>query len=137
MKVFLSHAQNDKTLARQAEAALTQAGLEVWSDDQILPGDNWAAKHAEALDNAEAMVVLLSAAALQSQEVMADLSFALGQRGYKGRLVPVVTSPKDVQGSLEIPWILKRMDTVELGAFNHPEEAFSSVAQRLKASLDL
>ncbi|MCP4662415.1 MAG: toll/interleukin-1 receptor domain-containing protein, partial [bacterium] len=61
MRVILSHAAKDSELARRIAAVLTAAGLTVWDPvAEILPGDNWAAKAAQALQESEAMVVLLT-----------------------------------------------------------------------------
>ena len=136
MKVFISHAASDKPLARKAAEVFTKAGLDVWLDTQVLPGDNWAEEHAKALDTSQAMVVLLSPASVQSHEVRSDLSYALGQQLYKNRVVPVLVSSYDLLEYSDVPWILKRMNTVELDAFKRPEDAFRQVADRLKSSLE-
>jgi hypothetical protein len=41
MQVFISHAAPDAKLAKRIAAVLREAGLQVWDDTQILPGDNW------------------------------------------------------------------------------------------------
>ena len=135
MKVFISHAYSDKSLARKAAKALQEAGLEVWWDEQVLPGDNWADAHAKALDSSQAMVLLLSPSSLQSQEVRSDLSFALGRSIYKNRVVPILTSSYDSMDYSSVPWVLKGMNAVELDSYRRPEEAFRQVATRLKTSL--
>ena len=135
MKVFISHAHSDKLLARNVAEALSRSGLEVWSDADVMPGDNWAEEHAEALDSSQAMIVLLSPASLQSQEVRSDISFALGQQPYKDRVIPVVISSYDLLEYGDVPWVLKRMDAVNLDSFDQPEDAFRHIADRIKNSL--
>jgi predicted nucleotide-binding protein len=67
MKVFISHSHETKSLAKKLGEALKRAGLESWNHEQeILPGDNWAQKIAQALEESEAMVVLLSPDSLDS-----------------------------------------------------------------------
>ena len=61
MKVFISHSHADAPWAARVSDALEQTGLEVWNFDRnLLPGDNWAAEVARALEESEAMVVLLT-----------------------------------------------------------------------------
>ena len=49
MKVFISRASTDAKLAKRVADVLKEAGFEVWDDTQILPGENWGEKLAEAL----------------------------------------------------------------------------------------
>ena len=137
MKVFVSSAYVDEPLALKAAKTFREAGLEVWSAAEILPGDNWAEAHARALESSDAMVVLLSPASVHSREVLGDMSFALGASPYKGRIIPIVTSSTDVLNSKNVPWVLKRMTAVDLEAYNRPEEAFQHVADELKRGLSL
>jgi predicted nucleotide-binding protein len=70
MKVFISYAHNDMPLAKRVTNALEQSGLDVWdAEREILPGDNWAKKIAKALEESDAMVVLLTPDALSSKTV--------------------------------------------------------------------
>jgi hypothetical protein len=55
MKEFISHANGDEKLVRRVADFLRQTGFEVWDNTQILPGDNWAASIATALEESEAM----------------------------------------------------------------------------------
>ena len=73
------YSQETKPLARRVLQALKSAGLDVWDDDyDIYPGDNWAKATGQALEEAEAMVVLLTREALDSTRVLRDIEFALG-----------------------------------------------------------
>lgn len=90
LKVFISHSSKDVALARKIADVLKKEGLEVWDDREIFPGDNWAAKVAKALDEANAMVVLLTANGIASRSVRQDVSYALGEKRFKQRLIPVV-----------------------------------------------
>lgn len=105
MRVFLSYAQPDHDWAEKLGAALRAAGLDVWdAAQQILPGDNWAAKVGSALERSDAMVVLLSPAAVASPNVLHDIQYALGSPHFKDRLIPVV-----VRAAKNIPWILEEL----------------------------
>jgi hypothetical protein len=115
MRVILSHAEKDSDLARRIAAALRDAGLTVWDPAaEILPGDNWAAKAAQALQESEAMVVLLTPNGLQSDWVRRDMEYALGEIRFKHRLIPVLAGPVDELPHQDVPWILKHLNTVRL-----------------------
>ena len=113
MKVFLSHHHSDAPLAARISKALAETGLEVWDPDRdLLPGDNWAGEVARALEESEAMVVLLTPAAAGSPYVKRDIGYALGAKNYSNRLIPVVVG-KGFPAS-ERPWIVRRMRWFEL-----------------------
>jgi hypothetical protein len=135
MKVFISYASADKALARKIVEALRQEGLDVWyGDDEIFPGDNWAAKIAQGLEEANAMVVVLTRQALQSEHVRADISFALGNQNYAHRLVTVFAEDPETLPETEIPWILRRLKTVNLSASSNAEAGLQQIVQSLQAA---
>ena len=115
MKVFLSHSQADAPLAAKVTAALRTRGMDVWDPDvQILPGDNWAAETAQALERSRAMVVLLTPRAVQSRHVMRDIGYALGAKNYSHRLIPVAVGDRSQIPEREIPWIVRRLPWLRL-----------------------
>ena len=131
MKVFISHSQEDETLARRIADVLKKAGLDVWDDREIFPGDNWAEKIARALNESNAMVVLLTADALKSRWVQHDISFALGENRYKKRLIPVIVGSPEKSTGDYYPWILNRLKTIKLDAHENNEEDLQQIARAL------
>ena len=106
----MSHAHTDAVLAERVSNALESKGLEVWDPDRdLLPGDNWAGETARALEESNAMVVLLTPAAANSPYVKREIVYALGAANFKNRLIPVVVGDPDRFPKNEIPWIVKRM----------------------------
>ncbi|MGH7450587.1 MAG: toll/interleukin-1 receptor domain-containing protein [bacterium] len=133
MKVFISHShsQIDEPLVRTVTKALQNAGLEVWDDRiEIFPGDNWAEKVAQALRESEAMVVLLTPNALDSQWVDHDIGYALGEYRFRNRLVTVLAGPPEKLPEEKIPWILRRLKIIKLGE-NGKEDHIKQIAQAL------
>jgi len=129
MKVFISHAGADETFVRKVVAGLEEAGFEAWdASREILPGDNWADKTARALQESEAMVVLLSPDALRSGSVRREIDYALGEQRYSNRLIPVL--PKELNEE-EIPWILRHLRMIQLGGDAKEEEGIHQIAQAL------
>ena len=87
----------------------------MWDPDlNHLPGDNWAAMVGRALEESEAMVVLLTPAAVDSPYVKREIEYALGARNYSNRLVPVVVGDRKRVSTENIPWIVRGMRWVYL-----------------------
>ncbi len=115
MNVFISHTFKDRELARVVASALSQAGFTVWDPStEVLPGDNWAKKIGRALEESEAMVVLLTPNALASNSIRRDVEYALGNVRFKERLIPVLSGRTEAFDGHDVPWILKRLTTVTL-----------------------
>jgi len=117
MQVYMSYAQQDRELAWNLAKALKNAGLHVWIDiDNIYPGDNWAEVIGKALKESQAMVVLLTPSALQSEWVRKDIAYAIGNLAYEWRVIPVLVGGMSAD---EIPWILRQMQVIHL---ENPEQ---------------
>ena len=111
MKVFISHAASDRDLAKYVAAHLSEAGFDVWDpEEHLLPGDNLPLKVGEALEQADAMIVLVSPEAANSEWVRQEINYALASPKYAGRLLPVIVRETD-----DIPWILRKFNHVRAG----------------------
>ena len=78
-----------------------------------MPGDNWADEVARALEESQAMVVLLTPGPM-SPEVKRNIEYALGSKNYSNRLIPVVVGDAKDFPTTVIPWIVRRMPRFEL-----------------------
>ena len=115
MKVFLSHSEVDSPWAATVSGVLEENGLEVWDPDRdVFPGDNWAAETAQALEEAEAMVVLLTPEGVGVPNVRRDMLYALGAKSYRNRLIPVVLGDLESLPAERVPWMVRRLPRVEL-----------------------
>jgi hypothetical protein len=77
-RVFLSYRRADSKVADALAAQLEREGYGVWVDRaDISGGSPWRAEIEKALSGADAMVLLLSAAALQSDEIYKEVSRAV------------------------------------------------------------
>ena len=136
MKVFISHAHSDEQLAQKVAAILQEAGLEVWDAmREIMPGDNWAQHVSNALQESEAMVVLLTPDAVRSEwvrrEMRWNIEYALGELRFRSRLIPVVAGDPDVLYTESVPWILRHQKMVDLTEHENEEEGIREVARTL------
>ncbi len=133
MKVFISYARQDNELAKRVRDELVGAGFRVWNDDEVIyPGDNWALKIGQALENSDAMVVLVTPNALASDSLRYDVQFALTSKNYGNRVIPVFAGlPKVLKAGEDVPWILLRLNPVDLESSNAD---LSEVVQRVRSS---
>ncbi|MEX2139117.1 MAG: toll/interleukin-1 receptor domain-containing protein [Pirellulales bacterium] len=100
MDIFLSYADADRKWATDLSSHLKREGFVVRDPfKDSFPGDNIGSQIESALEESDAMVVLLSPDASQSQYVNSEIEYALGSPRYKNRLIPVV-----VRGSTNLPW---------------------------------
>jgi hypothetical protein len=126
MKVFISHAHSDQAFADRLARVLEEAGHRVWTDREILPGDNWGAALGAALKSAEGFVALVSPEATRSEFVTREWEYALGREKLKNRLVPV-----EVKRTRSKPWIFERLNAL---ASSDPEAAGRAIVKRFEAT---
>ncbi|MDY7048493.1 MAG: toll/interleukin-1 receptor domain-containing protein [Microcystis panniformis WG22] len=132
MKVFISHAFTEAKLAKRVADSLKEDGFQVWDSAEILPGDNWGDKLAKALQESEAMIVLLTPESLKSFNVVSDISYAIGQEKYQGRLIPVIVSSSDNLNLEHIPWILKKFPMIFVPNLEQDNQELKEITQALK-----
>jgi hypothetical protein len=134
MKVFISYSHETKALAKKVGEALKRAGLEAWNHEQeILPGDNWAQKIAQALEESQAMVVLLSPDSLDSTMVRREIEYALSSKHFNKRLIPVLVGSEDDLPLEKLPWILSHLNVIKMPAYGRQEEGIDRITQALQA----
>src|SRR5438034_4085576 len=106
MKVFISHSLKDLGLARTIAKGLNKEGLDVWlAENEILPGDNWAERVSNALKECDAMVALLTPDALDNANVQWEMGFALGNKAYRQRLIPILLGNNgESSANHSLPW---------------------------------
>ncbi|MGH9875205.1 MAG: toll/interleukin-1 receptor domain-containing protein, partial [Pyrinomonadaceae bacterium] len=125
--------QKDEALASKVVASLEEAGLDAWySKREIMPGDNPADKISEGLRESDAMVVLLTPSALDSNSVNWEIDYALGQKPFKRRLIPVIVGDSADFPSDRIPWIFNHLQSIRLQENGKYEEQLKQIVQVLK-----
>ena len=87
--VFLSYKREDATRVGKLIAALRQAGLDVWWDEDIPPAAPWEATIEKALADAKAVIVCWSPASVRSENVRAEARVARED----GRLIQIFLEP--------------------------------------------
>jgi len=84
--VFLSYAREDSARAQQIAEALQSAGIEVFWDSEIPPGQTWADYIEQKLTQSKALIVLWSEHSTKSQWVREEARMGRD----KGVLIPVM-----------------------------------------------
>jgi hypothetical protein len=131
MRIFISHAAQDKELASQLADRLSHAGFAVWNATQeIAPGDNWAKETGRALEESDVMVALITPGALESESLRGDIQYGLTSKKFEHRLLPVLVGFVVFTAGKEVPWILLRMDPVYLESAS---QGFQEVVNRVHA----
>jgi len=129
MNVFLSYTEADKTLAWNLSRHLRSFGYEVLDPaSDIEPGANWHLKVGRALEEADAMVVLLTQSSVSSSSVRSDIDYALTNERFQNRLIPVLGRP-----SPSIPWILEKLSQ---GVMIRASTDLSQTAREIATVLD-
>ncbi len=133
MKVFLSYTHNDSFLAKKIASALVKKGLDVWNaETEILPGDNWAEKISNALKESDAMVVLVTPESLESRIVRREIEYALGDKSYNKRVIPVLIGSEENLSVESIPWILRKLQMIRLSKPEQTDEGINQITEALK-----
>lgn len=133
MKVFLSYAYKDEFLAKRITSALIKNGLDVWNAEaEILPGDNFAEKISDALKDSDAMVALISPESLKSKNVQWEIEYALGNKSYSNRVIPVLVGSEESLSSESIPWILRRLQMIRVAKPEQADREINQITEALK-----
>lgn len=110
MRVFLSYDHRDRSAARTVGEILEQEGFEVLDPvSNLLPGQDLVRQVERSLARAQAMVVLLSPHAADSPWVKYEIGYAIAERRFQERLIPIV-----LKTGTKVPWILRKLGVVEL-----------------------
>jgi hypothetical protein len=104
LPVYLSYAAADEKVAEQVRRRLRTDGFGVFDPADVRLGENWAQAISQGLEQARAMVILLSPDSVKSPNVLHEIGFALGSKNFDGRVLPVIVKP-----TAEIPWFLQTM----------------------------
>ena len=123
--IFLSYAHEDEMRAKALIPALKEQGWNVWWDDRVRTGEDFVEEINRALAEARCVIVLWSAAALESPWVKGEATAAFDHRKLLPILIDDVPIPvpfNRVQATRLVDWP-ERRDPVQL------EKLFSAVSE--------
>jgi TIR domain len=125
-RIFIIHSQKDKELVRDMERRLRIAGLEPFGvPDGIPAGGEWKKALLDRLRKADAVLALVTPAALDSPWIMAELGMA---EGFDKLIVPVTAG-------LEPHRLPAPLASYQAVPFDQLDAAISELARRLSDPL--
>ena len=93
-EIFLSHSSKNRSAATRFAKVLRGHGLSVWySKTHIVGAQEWHDEIGKALQRCRWFVVLLTRQSVGSDWVKRELLYALRQKRYLKRIVPVLLEP--------------------------------------------
>ena len=111
LEAFLSHSSKDRQAADRLAKVLTDHGIPVWySQTELVGAQEWYDEIGEALARCDWFIILLSPNALKAPWVKRELVYALNDKRYKGRILPVLHRPCDYQRLL---WALAGYQAID------------------------
>lgn len=130
---FISHSSQDGDFAARLARILRNQGVSAASDQQIQHGENWETAIRGELDNAEAVVLVMSPDALNSPYVMLEVGAALASHK---PIIPVLPPnrriPRDVPQPIGELHILRtdKLSDAEIATSLH--DSFAHLATRAR-----
>lgn len=133
-RVFLSYkrgADPDELLARRLDKALREIGHQVFIDQRIVVGSEWAKTIEREIDASDVLVVLLSDHAVRSEMVLKEVEHAKRcyERTGKARLLPVRVAYTE-----RLPYPLNELlDPIHYALWRGLDDDLALVAQLTRA----
>jgi hypothetical protein len=110
-EVFLSHASQDHAKAVRLRKVLVQHGVPVWfSPHHIKGAQQWQDEIGEALARCDWFLVLLTPHAVKSTWVKRELNYALIEKRYEDRIVPLLFKKCDFR---ILSWVLPQFQFID------------------------
>lgn len=113
-EAFLSHSSIDRPFAGRLARDLRRHAIPVWySATNILAAQQWHDEIGAALARCDWFLLVLSPAAIGSRWVKQELLYALNDRRYENRIVPLLHEPCDQE---QLSWTLPAFEMIDFTA---------------------
>jgi hypothetical protein len=110
-EAFVSHSDQDRELVDRLSGELTRHGISHWLSRRELAGSQqWHDEIGAALGRCDWFILLLSPNAVDSMWVKRELLYALNQRRFLERIVPIVLADCEVD---RLSWTLSSIQRVD------------------------
>lgn len=110
-EVFLSHASRDQAQARRLRELLVEHRVPVWfSPHHIRGAQQWQDEIGKALARCGWFVLLLTPHAVRSIWVKRELNYALIEKRYEGRIIPLLFRQCDYAA---LSWVLPQLQIID------------------------
>jgi len=128
--VFISYSRLDRKFVRELREALEGMERKIWLDiEKIPPSDKWLARIKSAIDEAEAVVFVLSPGSLASEVCGQELDYAFSRNK---RVIPVVR--QDPEG--EVRGDVAEINYVFLREGDDFEDGLAALTEAIDTDLD-
>jgi len=129
---FISHGDADRDFGAEVADSLRASSIDAWLDARdVEPGSNWLRSAARALDRANAMILIFSAATTDSPELRKAFEFAITKQRFENRFITIERrAPREA--SFRYPWILRSLPFIKEA--QDPSLAADEVIRFLKPS---
>lgn len=112
-EIFLSHSDRDRPFAERLATMLRRHGCPVWySRTDVLGAQQWHDEIGSALRRCDWFVLVLSPNAVESEWVKRECLFALQERRFDNKIVPILYQPCDYE---ELSWTLSSFQMIDFG----------------------
>jgi hypothetical protein len=111
LEVFLSHASQDHAKARRLRKLLVDHKVPVWfSPHHIRGAQQWQDEIGEALARCTWFIVILTPHAVKSMWVKRELNYALIEKHYEERIIPLLFKKCDFRA---LSWTLPQYQFID------------------------
>ncbi|MFM9958060.1 MAG: toll/interleukin-1 receptor domain-containing protein [Phycisphaerales bacterium] len=108
--LFLSYVPQDRERVRKIANHLSEMGINACDPlEEILPGDNWAARLGELLESADGMVLFVSPDSAKSENTRREWLYGLSNSRFAGRFFVVQLKKTNTD---DVPWALHSMSWI-------------------------
>ncbi len=112
-EVFLSHSDQDRSFAADLAEMMRRHGIPVWySRTNVRGGHQWHDEIGAALQRCDWFVLVLSPNAVGSMWVRRELLYALQQRRFDNKIIPILYQDCAYD---ELSWTLAQFQMIECG----------------------
>jgi len=118
VRVFISHAATDGARAKRIGRILKEAGIEYWlSSEHLAHGHDWYNAIGKALQRCNWLVIVATRAAVKSTWVRSEVTYALLERRYSNRVVPLLFEDCRLP---KLAWSLRAIQYLDFRKGWHP-----------------
>jgi TIR domain len=110
-EVFLSHSSHDARFVTRLAEAVRRHGIPAWySRTNIVGAQQWHDEIGAALKRCDWFLLVLSPHSVDSMWVKREMMFALQQKRFADRIIPVLYQSCDVE---RLSWVLPSLQAVD------------------------
>ena len=109
-ELFLSYSSLDSAFANSVIDVLHRHAIPVWSQTNIVGGMQWHDEIGAALRRSDWFALILSPNAADSMWVKRELRFAVDERRFEGKILPLLYQPCDLD---QFSWTLLAVQMID------------------------